>query len=143
MAQNSFPTSAEAKRIARAAVKIAMSENRAEELEIKEELKSKGIMAAAVDFGGDFLSSIGKIVERAVVASRREGLIDDDYHLEAALAGATREAIAVISDKSIGLSVGGKIGIARTETKIAVCLFFGVGILHIDEVVIGFANRAI
>ena len=72
MAQNSFPTSAEAKCIARAAVKIAMSENRAEELEIKEELKSKGIMAAAVDFGGDFLSSIGKIVERAVVASRRK-----------------------------------------------------------------------
>ena len=76
-------------------------------------------------------------------AAELERVQEQTEALEAALAGATREAIAVISDKSIGLSVGGKIGIARTETKIAVCLFFGVGILHIDEVVIGFANRAI
>ena len=131
------------KLVARAAIQMAMSADRTEEKEHKQRLLSQNIQAAAVDFGGEFISSVGKIIERAVVASKREGLIDDEYHLEGAVAGATREAISIITDKAIGLNVGGKIGIARTADNLAVCLFFGIGLLHLDEVAIGLGHRAI
>jgi len=131
------------KLVARAAVQMAMSADRTEEKELKQRLLEQNIQAAAVDFGGEFISSVGKIIERAVVASKREGLINDEYHLEGAVAGATREAISIINDKAIGLNVGGKIGIARTVDNLAVCLFFGIGLLHLDEVAIGLGHRAI
>ena len=132
------------KLIARAAITMAMTLDRAEERELKQKLLDEHqISAAAVDFGGEFISSVGKIIERAVVASKREGLITDEYHLEGAVAGATREAIAKITDKAIGLNLGGKIGIARTEDNIAVCVFFGIGLLHLDEIAIGLGHRAI
>lgn len=137
------PSVYDTKLITRAAISIAMTNDRQEERELKAKLAESGIQAAAVDFGGDFVSSVGKIIERAVVASKREGLIENEYHLEGAVAGATREALSGISGKAVGFNVGGKIGIARTQSNIAVCIFFGIGMLHLDEIAIGLGHRAI
>ena len=52
--------------IGRAALRIAVTENRTEEQRIKEQLAAKGIRSTAVDFGGEFMPSVVKIVERAV-----------------------------------------------------------------------------
>ena len=40
-------------------------------------------------------------------------------------------------------NVGGKIGIARHEDHIAVALFVGIGLLHLNEVAMGLGHRAI
>ncbi len=139
----SEPSIYDTKIVARAAISIAMTVDRQEERQLKSKLMDEGIKAAAVDFGGDFVTSVGKIIERAVVAAKREGLIDNEYHLEGAVAGAAREALSIISSKAIGFNVGGKIGIARTTGNIAVCMFFGIGVLHLDDIAIGLGHRAI
>ena len=84
-----------------------------------------------------------KIVERAVVAAKREGIIINHHNEEGAVAGATREAISQITNKAIGLNVGGKIGIARCGEHVAVAIFFGIGLLHLNEVAMGLGHRAI
>ena len=61
--------------IGRAALKIAVTGSRSEEQRIKQELAEQGIRSTAVDFGGEFIPSIVKIVERAVVAAQRQGLV--------------------------------------------------------------------
>ena len=58
--------------IGRAALRIAVTENRTEEQRVKEQLAASGIRSTAVDFGGEFMPSIVKIVERAVVAAQRQ-----------------------------------------------------------------------
>jgi len=44
--------------------------------------------------------------------------------------------------KALGLNVGGKIGIARKDDHITVVIFFGIGLVHLDEICIGIAHRA-
>jgi hypothetical protein len=83
------------------------------------------------------------MVERAVVASHREGVIGTTHAEEGAVAGAAREAISQIMNKAIGFNVGGKIGIARYHDHVAVCVFFGIGLLHLNEVAIGLGHRAV
>ena len=56
--------------VARAAIEMSMSRSREEELLIKKTLALEEVATAAADFGGDFVQSIMKIVERAVVAAR-------------------------------------------------------------------------
>lgn len=130
--------------VATAAIKMALSLSRPEEIAMKKLLfEEYGIKAVAVDFGGEFISSIAKIVERAVVAAKREGVIKDTHPDEGAVAGATREALAQIMPKAIGLNVGGKIGVARFKDHIIVAIFFGIGLLHLDEVCIGIGHRAV
>lgn len=133
----------ESRDVARAAVSMAMTTSREAENELKQELQDKGIMALAVDYGGEFLSSLQKVVERAVVASKRENIIDNSSHSDGAVAGATREALVQIMPKALGLNVGGKVGIARGGTHIAVAIFFGIGLLHRNDVAIGLGHRAI
>ena len=53
--------------VARAAIMLAMTTKREEESSQKHRLAQQNIKAAASDFGGDFLSSVMKIIERAVV----------------------------------------------------------------------------
>lgn len=65
--------------IGRAALKIAVTGSRSEEQRIKQELAEQGIRSTAVDFGGEFIPSIVKIVERAVVAAQRQGLVSDTH----------------------------------------------------------------
>ncbi len=62
---------------------------------------------------------------------------------KALFAGAAREAIAQISQKAIGLNIGGKIGLARCEDHVAVAIFVGIGLLHLNEVAIGLGHRAL
>ena len=131
------------KEVARAAVEMSMSRNREEESRYKDELQQEGIITAATDFGGDFVPSILKIVERAVVAARREGVIGESHLEEGGLAGAAREALNQITPKALGMSVGGKIGVARCGEHVAVAVFFGIGLGHLDEVCIGLGHRAI
>lgn len=131
------------KTAAAAAVKISLTVSREEERELIERDRLVGIHSAAVDFGGEFILSVSKMVERAVVAAKREGLIASTHAEEGAVAGAAREAISQIVNKAIGLNVGGKIGIARLDDHIGVCVFFGIGLLHLNEVAIGLGHRVI
>ncbi|MBP3490505.1 HutP family protein [bacterium] len=131
------------KEVSKAAIKLAMTDDRTEENLLKKNMSNSGILCAAIDFGGEFSNSVTKIIERAVVASKREGIIKDTHSEEGAVAGATHEAITQIINKSIGLNVGGKIAIARCESHICVCVFFAVGLLNMNDVVIGLGHRAI
>ncbi|HEY5587286.1 MAG TPA: HutP family protein [Ruminiclostridium sp.] len=131
------------KDIASAAIKIALTNDRASEKKLQLEFSQLGIHSAAVDFGGEFISSVMKIVERAVVSSKREGVISESHVEQGAVAGATREAISQIMPKAIGLNVGGKIGIARYKDHIGVAIFFGIGLLHLNEVAIGLGHRVV
>ena len=131
------------KETAKAAVRLALSSSREEEKMLKERYADKGIMVAAVDFGGEFVPSTMRIVECTVVAAKRENIIGETHHEEGAVAGAIREAISQIQSKAIGLNVGGKIGIARFGEHIAVSVFFGIGLLHLNEVAIGLGHRVI
>jgi len=129
--------------IAAAAVRIALTADRSEEKQLQAEFLQRGIHTAAVDYGGEFINSVMKIVERAVVSSKREGVINDSHAEEGAVAGATREALTQIMPKALGLNVGGKIGIARYKDHISVSIYFGIGLLHLNEVAIGLGHRVV
>jgi len=131
------------KKIASIAIKMALTENREEEKEKKDYYDSFEVKTAAVDFGGEYLASVKKIIERTIVAAKRENVIKDIHSEEGAVAGAAREALSQIMPKAIGLNVGGKVGIARYKDHISVCVFLGIGLLHLDEVSIGLAHRTI
>ena len=77
--------------VVKAAIYMALSENRDEEKILKHQYHENGIKCCAVDFGGDYISSITKIIERAVVAAKREEVIFEN-HAEQVRLGATREA---------------------------------------------------
>ncbi len=129
--------------IAAAAVRIALTADRQEEKQLQAEYARSGIFTAAVDYGGEFINSVMKIIERAVVSSKREGVIHDSHVEEGAVAGATREALSQIMPKALGLNVGGKIGIARYKDHISVSIFFGIGLLHLNEVAVGLGHRVV
>lgn len=128
---------------ASAAIRLALSEDRDTERALRTNMAEQGFQSAAVDFGGEFIPSINKIIERAVVAAKREGVISETHNEEGAVAGAAREALSQIINKSIGLNVGGKIGIARSGEHLSVAMFFRIGLLHLNEVAIGLGHRVI
>ncbi|GIM29000.1 hypothetical protein CPJCM30710_16660 [Clostridium polyendosporum] len=128
--------------VAKASIKMSTS-SREEEMILIQELKKQGISAVAVDIGGNLIASIPKIIERALVASKRSGLILDYHVHDGAVAGATRDAIMQVSLKANGLNVGGKIGIARAGEHLSVCIFMSIGLLHLNEVVIGLGHRSL
>lgn len=133
----------DSREVARAAVTLAMTSTREEEAAMKADMAHKEIQCAAADFGGEFVSSIMKIVERAVVAAKREKVIGDSHHEEGAVAGAAREAIAQVTNKALGLNVGGKIAVARCGEHVAVAVFFAIGLVHLNEICIGLGHRAV
>ncbi|PRR78906.1 hypothetical protein CLLI_12450 [Clostridium liquoris] len=128
--------------VAKASIQMAIS-SREDEKMLEENFKKRDIRTVAVDVGGNLNDSITKIVERALVASKRCGLIKDCHVHDGAVVGATREAIMQVSIKANGLNVGGKIGIARCGEHLSVCLFMSIGLLHLNEVVIGLGHRSI
>lgn len=130
------------KDIVKAAIYMALS-GRDEEKLLKHQYNEKGIKCCAVDYGGDFITSIMKIIERAVVSAKREGVIVENHAEEGAVAGAAREALNQITNKAIGLNIGGKIGVARYNDHVAVCVFFGIGLLHLNEMSIGVGHRVV
>lgn len=130
------------KKIASAAVRMALTESREEEMELKHKYADIGIKTVAVDIGGEYITSVKKIVERAIVSAKRENVIKDNHYDEGAVAGAAREALSQIMPKAVGFNVGGKIGIARQNDHITVAVFLGIGLIHLDEVAIGMSHRA-
>ncbi len=129
--------------VAAVAIELALTKTRTLEKELVAKRRAQGMICAAVDYGGEFITSINKIVERAVVSAIREGVILDTHREEGAVIGATREAINQVMDKAIGLNVGGKIGIARYKEHICVCIFFAIGMLHLNDVGIGLGHRVV
>jgi hypothetical protein len=103
----------DSREVARAALEIAMTPTRQDESNLKKQFLSKGIKSSAVDYGGEFSTSLQKVVERAVIAARREQVIDGSHQEEGAVAGAAREALVQVMPKALGLNVGGKVGIAH------------------------------
>lgn len=131
------------KEICKAAIKMALSDDRQEETKLKAAFLERGIKSVAIDFGSDFSSAVPKILERAVVAARREGVIGDSHAEEGAVAGAAHEALEQIVNKCMGLNLGGKIGIAGCADHISVCIFMAIGLLNLNDVAIGMGHRAV
>ena len=129
--------------VAKAALMMALSKSREQEREQKDEYEQAGIKTCAVDFGGEFTTMVVTMIERAVVAAKREGLIGDKHVELGAVAGAAREAVAQIATKSIGYNVGGKIGLARNNCHIAVAIYSCIGLLHLNDVAVGLGHRIV
>src|SRR5690625_4538542 len=53
------------KAVAYAAIRVALSMSRDEESDLKTEFAKDGVIAAGADYGGEFVTSIRRIVERA------------------------------------------------------------------------------
>ena len=53
--------------VCKAAIQIALTDSREEEIEMKAKNKENGILSVAVDFGSDFGSAVPKVLERAVL----------------------------------------------------------------------------
>ncbi|ADO77582.1 HutP family protein [Halanaerobium praevalens] len=127
---------------AKSAIKMSIS-SRSEEKKLKKEFAKKDINTAAVDFGGEFNSSVPEIIERAVIAAKRENIIEASHTDQGAVAGAAHDALSQMMPRTIGLNVGGKIGIARSGEHIVVAIFFGVGMFNLDEVTVGLGHRSL
>lgn len=128
--------------VAKASIELAIS-SREDEKDLEQRFKEKGILTVAVDVGGNINLSISKIIERALVASKRSGLIKDCHVHDGAVVGAAREALMQVSEKANGLNVGGKIGIARSGEHLSVAIFMSIGVLHLNDLVIGIGHRSI
>ncbi|MBE6070886.1 MAG: hut operon positive regulator HutP [Clostridium butyricum] len=129
-------------KIAKIATRMAICD-REEEENLKKIYKAQNVKTTAVNIGGNINTSIGKILESALVAAKRNDLIRDEHLHEGAVIGATRDAIMQIYNRSSNQNVGGKIGIARSGEHISVCIFLNIGLLHLDEVVIGIGHRSL
>jgi hypothetical protein len=129
--------------VAQAAVRMSATSTREEESLLKSSLVSSDINVGAIDFGGDYVSSINKIIDRAVFLAKREKIIGDTHEEEGSVAGAAHEAVIQIMQKAMGMNIGGKIAVARSGEHVAVAVFFGIGMLHLNEVAIGLGHRAI
>ncbi len=131
------------KEVASYAVTLSATADRDEERKLRAKLDKLGFRSAAVNFGGEFITSVNKAIEHTIVAARRENVIGDSHSEEGAVAGAAREALSQLITKSLGLNIGGKIAIVRYEDHISVAMFFGIGLLHLNDVAIGLGHRAI
>ncbi len=129
--------------VCKAAIEIALTDTRDDENVLKEKNSLKGIRSVAIDFGSEFNSAVPKILERAVVAAKRENVIGATHAEEGAVAGAAHEALQQIINKCVGLNLGGKIGIARYGSHISVCVFFAIGLLNLNDIAIGMGHRAV
>lgn len=127
---------------AKAAIKMAIS-SRSEEKKLQKEFSADNTNTAAVDFGGEFNKSIPDIIERAVIAAKRENIIDESHVAQGAVAGAAHDAVTQIMPRTMGLNVGGKIGVARSGEHIVVAIFFGVGMFNLNEVTVGLSHRSL
>lgn len=129
--------------IGRAALRIATTADRNEEIALKKKFSEMGMKVTASDFGGEFYSNIVKIVERAVVAAQRQGVVSETHVGAGAVAGAANEALSQIKIKAMGYNVGGKIGVARYEEHLCVAIFMSVGVLNLNELCVGLAHRSL
>lgn len=129
--------------VGRAALRLAITETRDKEKEMRAELLKKGIKSAAVDFGGQFVSSISKILEHVAIAAEREGIVTDSHVGKGAVVGATHQALEQLNMKCMGLNVGGKVGIARHNEHLSVAIYLGVGVIYLNEIAVAVAHRSL
>ena len=76
------------------------------------------------------------------MAAKREGVLKIPMRRKGC-SRRHREALSQIMPKGLGFNIGGKIGIARQADHVGVALFFGIGLVHLDEVAIGLGHRAV
>ena len=129
--------------VARAAIRLAVTPSREAEEKYIKSLAEAEVKSAAVDIGGDVMGSIHLIIERAIIASRKAGITKEHHVQDGAIAGAAREAVAQIAEKAMGFNGGGKIAIARCGEHLSVCIFMSIGLLHLNDVVIGLGHRSL
>lgn len=129
--------------VGRYAMRVALTKTRTEENKLRAELLELGVHTAAVDFGGEFIEILPKIIENTVVASQRLGLVPDTHVGEGAVVGAVQSALESVKLKAMGQNIGGKIGVARMGEHLVVAVYGTVGVIHFNEVVSGMAHRAI
>ena len=128
--------------VAKIATQMAIC-NREDEERLRNDFNIDGFLVTAVNIGGNINDSTAKILERTLVAAKRSNVIRDEHIHEGGVIGATRDALMQIRERASGQNVGGKVGIARKGQHLSVCIFLSVGLLHLDEVVIGIGHRAI
>lgn len=128
--------------VAKLAIKLAIS-SRDEELQIKKDFGAINGRATAIDIGGNLPEITSKILERTLIAAKKNGVISDNHIHDGAVAGAAREALNQIATRTNGLSSGGKISVARHGEHLSVAIFMSVGLLHLNDIVIGLGHRAI
>ncbi|MDR1954260.1 MAG: HutP family protein [Clostridiales Family XIII bacterium] len=129
--------------VAKAAVQLAITPNRPSEERYIAKLAEQDILGVAIDVGGDIVNSVHIVIERAILASRKTGLTRENHVQDGAIAGAAREAITQIASKAMGLNGGGKIAVCRHQEHLSVCIFMSIGLLHLNEVVIGLGHRSL
>ena len=129
--------------VTKGALKMAMTSNREEEEILKVEFARSGIKSIAVDIGGNMTDMIPVIIERAVVAAKRSGVTKDCFVHDGSVAGAAREAITQVYSKAAGLNVGGKLSVSSCRGHLTVAIFLNIGMLHLNEVVVGLGHRSI
>ena len=103
--------------VARAAIKVAITPSRQAEETVILKLGDKGIRSAAVDIGGDVVNSIHNIIEKAIMASRKNGVTEECHVEDGAIAGATREALMQIAEKATGLNSGKNCDLQTQKTS--------------------------
>lgn len=130
------------KDVANAAIKIALS-SREEELIMKKNFLNQNIKLAAIDIGGEIFKDLNKILERIIITAKKNNLITDSHLEEAAVLGAGKDVISQIINKCIGYNVGGKIGIAKGEEHLCICIYVSVGLINLDDIAIAIAHRAV
>lgn len=127
----------------RAAIRLAITETREAEMALKSQLARENIHAVAVDFGGEFGDSIHKVIERSLVAAKREGVIRESHVHQGAVAGACREALQQLLSRALGQNLGGKLSVTRGGEHLAVAVYAGVGLSYLDDVAVAIAHRAV
>lgn len=129
--------------VGRAALRLALSETRSEENEMRAALAEQDIRGCAVNFGGKFLDILPKVYESAIVAAQRQHVISDTHVGDGSVLGAVESAMEQVKLKAIGMNVGGKVGIARWNEHLCVAVYIGVGVLHFNEIAVGIAHRTL
>lgn len=90
--------------VAKYAIKMAISSR--EEEALKLELRKRGVLATAVNIGGNINDSTLKILESALVAAKRSGVVREEHIHEGTVVGATRDALMEVWNRASGQSVG-------------------------------------
>ena len=109
--------------VARAAIQVALTSTRQSEENMIAKLGERGLRAAAVDIGGNISETVHVVIERAIIASRKCHITEENHIHDGAIAGAAKDAIMQISARVNGLNGGGKIGICRGGVN-SVTMFF-------------------
>lgn len=128
--------------VSKIALKMALSSYE-EEKEYIEYYKNRKIKVAAVNVGGKMPDSRFKFIESTLIAAKRNNIISKEHVHDGSVIGAIREAMSQIETIINGLSVGGKIGIARDGEHLAVGILLSVGILQFNEVITAVAHRTL